>query len=125
MPPFEVSPLSREDGQYLSGCLLQGEQIVCRSIDDCAGTVAEAACQVPFYIQHIVKRMREKRESKWTVNSIRRIPEELFIAPGDPAEFKYYDSRLDQYYPDDVVDARVWRWTFFPARRRDSPSMSS
>ena len=59
---------------------------------------------MPFYIQHIVKRMRELREREWTINSIRRIPEELFTAPGDPAEFKYYDSRLDQYYPAEVVE---------------------
>jgi len=104
MPPFEVPPLDKEDGQYLSGCLLLGEEIACPAIDDCARAVAEAACEVPFYIQHVVKRMREQRHCEWTPSSIRRIPSDLFVALGDPAEFKYYDSRLDQYYPDDVVE---------------------
>jgi hypothetical protein len=104
MPPFEVPPLHQEDGQYLSGSLLMGEEIACRDLEDCARTVAGAACQVPFYIQHIVSRMRGQRSREWTSRSIRQIPEELFAAPGDPSEFKYYDNRLDQYYPDDVVE---------------------
>jgi hypothetical protein len=104
MPPFEVPPLLPQDGRYLSGCLLLGAELACRNLDRCAGAVSEAACHVPFYIQHIVKRMREEQTREWTVSQIRRIPEEIFTAPGDPAEFKYYDSRLDQYYPDDVVE---------------------
>jgi len=104
MPPFEVPPLLPGDGRYLSGCLMLGSELNCRDLDACATAVSNAACHVPFYIQHIVGRMREDPEREWTTALIRRIPEELFSAPGDPAEFKYYDRRLDQYYPEDIVD---------------------
>jgi len=104
MPPFEVLPLDRKNARYLAGCLLTGEEIACGSLDACAAAVGEEACGVPFYIQHFVKWMRECGTKQWTPRQVRQIPEDLFVAHGDPADFIYYDGRLDEYYPEDVVE---------------------
>ncbi len=104
IPPIELPPLSSEDGTYLAGSLIRGEAIPCDSIAKCAEAIANTACFVPFYIQHIVKWMSENEESPWTVAIIEAIPEQLFDAHGDPAEFNYYKSRLAAYYPDEKAE---------------------
>ena len=108
MQPFDVPPLSEEKAKQLAGGLITGERVVCDNVELCANAAARAACGVPFYIQHIIKWMRDHSEDPWTPKRIARVPDELFEEPGDPAEFAYYDSRLTQYYPEDIADrARV------------------
>jgi hypothetical protein len=105
MPPFEVGPLSDDWARYLAACLLLGENVPCASPEECASAVATAASGVPFYIQHVVKWMKEHRAAEaWDAARIGRIPEEAAIASGDPFELTYYDARLDTYYPDDLAE---------------------
>ena len=108
MPPFEVPTLAQEDAYYLAGCLLLGEEVPCSEVETVARSIAEASSQVPFYIQHIVNWMADRKSEQWTPESAASVPRQLFVAAGDPAEFSYYNNRLDQYYPDDIVEkARV------------------
>ncbi len=104
MPPFEVPPLVPEDARYLAGCLLLGEAIPCSDVGAVASAVAEASSGTPFYIQHLVAQMTKDRNETRTPEQIRVLPEELFVAHGDPGEFAYYDGRLDDYYPEDIVE---------------------
>ena len=103
MPPFEVPPLAADDAFYLSGCLLLGQEMGCSDIEVVARAVAEASCGVPFYIQHVVSWMSQHKQV-WTPETVAGVPRALFEAPEDPAEFSYYDERLSQYYPADIVD---------------------
>ncbi len=104
MPPFEVPPLAPEDAQYLSGSLLLGEGVSCSDMKAVAHSIAHASSGVPHYIQHIVSWMCDQQTEPWTPERAASIPSELFNAAGDPAEFAYYDGRLDQYYPPDIVE---------------------
>ena len=103
IPPFELPPLTQRDASYLSGCLLLGEDVPCSNVEEVAQSVAQASSGVPFYIQHIVSWMSEQT-GIWTPDRALSVPQELFDAPGDPTEFSYYDRRLDQYYPEDIVE---------------------
>lgn len=108
MQTFDVPPLSEEMAVQLAGGLITGEQVPCKNVELSANAVALAACKVPFYIQHIVKWMQGHAEGSWTPKRISHIPEEMFEDSGDPGDFSYYDSRLTQYYPEDIADrARV------------------
>jgi hypothetical protein len=111
MPPFEVNPLDDIDSQYLAGCLISGENLSCTDIEDVAKSASEAGCNVPFYIQHIIKWMRDNPETKgkiWTPEEVKAIPESWFQSGEDPADLEYYDERLDIYYPEDMREkARV------------------
>jgi hypothetical protein len=104
MPPFEVSPLDPEQSQYLAGCLLLGEKIPCKDIDVIAQSISESSSNVPFYIQHIVKWMRDRKDVQWDEEKVSLISEKWFVSGIDPAEISYYNDRLDEYYPHDIVD---------------------
>ncbi|MBN1900586.1 hypothetical protein JW926_04585 [Candidatus Sumerlaeota bacterium] len=106
MPPFDVPPLEKDQGRYLAGCLLLGEKLPLTDIDSVAIAVSEAGSYVPFYIQHIVKWMRSNSipDKPWLPQDALSIPDIWFKSNDDPAEISYYDSRLDSYYPVDLVD---------------------
>lgn len=104
MPPFEIPPLETADAQQLAGNLLLGEGIPSDALSEVARVVAAASDNVPFYIQHTVRAMRQEPQSPWTTERCESFPELLFDQTGDPAEFAYYDDRLDKYYPEDITD---------------------
>lgn len=104
MHPFEVPPLDSDDARYLAGCLLVGESVQCSDIAAVAQAAAEASSNVPFYIQQVLDWMAGLPGEPWTPERTSGVPAELFDAAADPAYFKYYDARLDRYYPDDIVE---------------------
>lgn len=104
MPPFEVPPLEFDDAYYLAGSLLLGEGVACSDVKEVARALAGASSCVPFYIQHMVGWMSSHAEEEWTPGRAVEVPFEMFGAAGDPGEFSYYDRRLGQYYPEEVVD---------------------
>lgn len=103
MPPFEVPPLDESDAVALAGGLLLGSSVPCSDLSKVAEEVARGGSCVPFYIQHLVMWMDTQSRKEWTPDDARQAPLRLFDAANDPGEFRYYDQRLDQYYPDDVV----------------------
>jgi len=104
MAPSEMPPLSPGDAHYLSGCLLLGEGVPCSDRKEVARAIAQASSGVPFYVQRIVNWMCDQQVKEWSPKQAGAVPMELFNADGDPAQFSYYDSRLDQYYPADIVE---------------------
>lgn len=105
MPPFEVIPLDENDAIYLAGCLLTGENINCDNTDSVAIAIAKVGSCVPFYIQHIINWMIVNSSGKpWGPRDIEDVLFHLFEEPGDPAEFNYYEGRLDQYYAPEIAE---------------------
>jgi hypothetical protein len=104
MPPLDVPPLSPEDARYLAGCVLLGKKIACSDVGAVAESLAEACSYVPFYIIHAASWMRPQDHPQWTPDEAKKVPKKLFEASGDPAEFAYYNQRLDQYYPEGIVE---------------------
>jgi len=102
LSPFEVPPLSPDDASYLAGCLLLGGNVQCSDINQVAKVVAEQSNGVPFYIQHAVKLMIEQRII-WMPQECEKLSNQLYTAEGDPAQFAYYENRLDQHYPEDIA----------------------
>jgi hypothetical protein len=107
MPPVEVGPLSEEAAIHLAGGLLMGANVACSDLGAVARETAEASSRVPFYIQHAARYMADRPGrpgTAWGPNDAKAVPEALFDANGDPAEFGYYESRLGTHYPDDVAE---------------------
>jgi hypothetical protein len=84
-----------------------GEEVVCDDPEACAKALAQASSGVPFYVQHMVQWMTAETETPWTAARVRRIPEQLFRAAGDPVNFHYYESRLAQHYTEDVAERAI------------------
>ena len=104
MEPLELSPLSREDATYLAAGFLLSEKIKCSNLEDVAPSIAEISSRIPYYIKTIVNWLSGHSVDLVDSEMINDTLQELFDAPGDPAQFNYYDARLDQYYPKDTVE---------------------
>ena len=110
MHPFGVPPLDKDVATGLAGGLMTGEDIACKDIASCARAVAKISSGCPFYIQKIVKWMKDNHDKPWTAKAVHAILAQAAQAAADPFEFRYYDGRLTQHYPDDsgLVDkARI------------------
>ena len=104
MEPLELLPLSMEDATYLAAGFLISEEIKCSNLEDVASSIAEISSGIPFYIRNIVNWISGHQDELVDPKLIKDSLQELFDAPGDPAQFNYYDARLDQYYPKDTVE---------------------
>jgi hypothetical protein len=102
MNPFDVPPLTDQCAAYLAGCLITGENALCKDVATCATAVAKAGSRCPFYIQKIVKWMKDHADKAWTTRAVATIVEQAANGTGDPFEFSYYEGRLPQYYPEDA-----------------------
>ncbi len=108
MGTFEVPPLELDGAVQLAGNLLLGEHVECSDMPAVAAAVADVSSRVPYYVQNVVQWMRRHTDRPWTPEAVAVVLQGLFDDVGDPANFKYYESRLDQYYPKDWVEkARV------------------
>lgn len=104
MDPLELSPLSEEDATYLAAGFLLSEEIKCSNLEDVASSIAEISSRIPFYIRNIVNWLSGHQDEVVDPKTINNSLQKIFNAPGDPAQFNYYDARLDQYYPKDTVE---------------------
>jgi hypothetical protein len=110
MHPFDVPPLADDIATELAGGLITGEGVACKEIPACARSVARISAGCPFYIQKSVKWMKDHNDKPWIPKSVQGIVEAAANAAADPFEFRYYDGRLTQHYPEDtglVERARV------------------
>jgi hypothetical protein len=98
MRAVEVCPLHPKDGARLASLLIEGEGIETGGDPArLAREISEAAGNIPYYIHHVVARMKLQGPS-----SMSQTPEEhmdcLISDPNDPADFRYYRTRLHAYY---------------------------
>lgn len=100
MRAAEVCPLDPRDGARLAGLLIEGEGLAA-GVDPprLARETAEAAGNIPYYIHYVIARMKSQG-----MDSAHKTPEEhmdsLVTDPNDPADFRYYRTRLHTYYDD-------------------------
>lgn len=108
MGTFDVPPLDADAAALLAGNLLLGESVKCEDIEPVARSVGEVSARVPFYVQNLVHWMGNHDETPWTSESVSVVLKGIFDDVGDPLKFRYYDNRLDQYYPEEWVEnARI------------------
>lgn len=102
--PFDVPPLSDQNSLLFAGGLIVGEKIGFTHLERVSLAASHAGSNVPYYIQHIVNHMKKERPYEFFPGDIAAIPGKLFEASGDPAGFRDHDKRLDNYYPEDIVE---------------------
>ena len=102
--PFDVPPLDATESHIFAAGLIVGEKIGFSDLEQVSLAASQAGSQIPYYIQHIVKYMKNQQPFDYTAEEVAAIPEKLFEASGDPAHFRDHDKRLDVYYPDDIVE---------------------
>ena len=103
MFPFEVPALENEEAALLAGSLCLGSKVECEDIEASARLIAKAGSYVPYYIEQLVELLRAAGESLIDPKQVTSLPARLFESPGDPGQFKHYNTRLDQYYPEDII----------------------
>lgn len=102
--PFDVPPLTEQDSLLFAGGLIIGEKIGYTHLEQVSRAVSHAGSRVPHYIQHIVKYMKSRQPYDFSPEEAASIPDTMFEASGDPARFRDHDKRLDNYYPEDIVE---------------------
>lgn len=105
MKMIDVPPLATADARQLAALLLQGDGITTQDPDMLAAAIAEAADDVPFYINHIVDRM-VLHAGPITRDTPRAIADAFLRDPQDPWDMSHYRDRIDTYYrPEECLPA--------------------
>jgi hypothetical protein len=94
-----VPPLARYDAERLAADLLRGENIDCENFDEAAATIAEQVDCIPFYIHHVVARLRIE-QSTATKADIEAFVARQLVDAADPWQLAHFRNRLSSYYPD-------------------------
>jgi hypothetical protein len=98
MRALEVGPLSPTYGTQLATLLIEGEGIGAGAdIGRLATQISEASGHIPYYIHYVAARMRSQGRACLELAPEQHI-ESLISDPNDPADFRYYRSRLHTYY---------------------------
>ncbi|MCY2962384.1 MAG: hypothetical protein NT069_01825 [Planctomycetota bacterium] len=108
MFPIDVPPLARADAESLARDLIAGETLNCPDPNAAAACIAEESDCFPFYIHHIVNRLRLDQLSAVPA-SIQDVVARQLVDANDPWELSHYNDRLMVYYknPQDVLLARA------------------
>jgi hypothetical protein len=113
MNKISVPPLNAEDGAELARRLIAGAGRSDDGVPALADSVATAAGHVPFYIHWILSRLSDSTDIEQAVRPI-------VCNPADPADFRFFDKRLDSYY--DPADAALARVILNALAMADSPA---
>jgi hypothetical protein len=97
MLPLELLPLEAEHAQSLARQLLEGEGIAMNDARAVAATIAAAVDNVPFYIHHVVSRLKRSGGSA-TIDVANKAVAALLTEAQDPWELRHFRTRINQYY---------------------------
>jgi len=98
MRAVEVGPLSPARGAHLAALLVEGEEIARGPEASLLATqISEAAGHIPYYIHYLVARMKSQGKACLELTAEEHL-DGLISDPNDPADFRYYRSRLHTYY---------------------------
>lgn len=93
----EVGPLDPERGKELAVRLLRGEGLENAHLDEAATLISQQADHFPYYIHHLVKRLKlDCREA--TPSFIEAIVRSQLVDSRDPWELRHYLERITTYY---------------------------
>ena len=96
MERIAPGPLSQADGKKLAAALLRGAALSCADVNACAGVVAAAAGNVPFYIHKIVALL--PRTVQVNPGAIETTIRGELAHPDNDWDFAHYRTRVPIYY---------------------------
>lgn len=97
MYTIDGQPLSLEDAIQLTFYLIEGENIATFNIEKSARDIAEAVDCIPFYIHHLINRLKPLK-GEVTQSVIANTIEESLRNPLNPWKMDHYRERIDNYY---------------------------
>lgn len=97
MYPMDVPPLSLEDATELAIGLLQGENIATLNLQITVKEIAEAVGCIPFYIHHVVNRLKFI-DGAINHDIVTKIINDSVIDSLNPWQMEHYRDRIDNYY---------------------------
>jgi len=97
MYTIDGQPLALEDAIALTSYLIEGEKIATFNAEKSARDIAEAVDCIPFYIHHLVNKLKAS-DSEISQNIIHATVEESLHNPLNPWKMDHYRERIDNYY---------------------------
>ncbi|MCC3430269.1 MAG: hypothetical protein JGK08_09435, partial [Microcoleus sp. PH2017_04_SCI_O_A] len=97
MYPQDVPPLSAKDATTLARKLLEGENIVTPDIQGTAVAIADELSNIPFYIHHLIVKLK-LRGGSGDIAAIKAIIADSLDDPMNPWKMEHYAERIDSYY---------------------------
>lgn len=95
--PLEILPLAQAPARELAAKLVAGENILTKSTDELADTIARIADGFPFYIHHIVKAIKLTGRAA-SPELVEEIVSGQLLDANDPWELNHYRVRIPVYY---------------------------
>jgi hypothetical protein len=96
-----VGPIRHDHATYLAECLLLGAQVATTDRHLVAESIAAAAENVPYYIQHLVAASAQAGQVQ--PDQIPALLRAATIDPHDPWDLRHYRDRLRNYYGGDAA----------------------
>jgi AAA domain len=96
----DVPALSDNDAALLARSLLEGENIVTSNVYETAAAISQAVDRIPFYIHHLVLKLKMRR-SMIDAAKISEIIDDCLVDPLNPWRMDHYRDRIDNYYKDE------------------------
>lgn len=100
MYPMDVSPLTAEDATELTIRLIQGENIATLNLQLTAKEIAEAAGCIPFYIHHVVNKLKSI-DGAIDRDIVTKVINDSLLDVLNPWQMEHYRDRIDNYYDSD------------------------
>jgi len=97
----ELPPLSLTDAQELALGLLAGEEIPTDDIQGTAKAIAKAVDGIPYYIHHVVDRLKWSYGGKANPAMISKFVDVCLTDSLDRWDMSHYRERIDVYYESD------------------------
>jgi len=96
MAIINLPAFTPENAKDLTEALVAGEDL--KVVDDAVYLqLPECVDHVPYYIHHIIRTLKNKRQVI-TVESVETCIKESFVDANDPWDLRHYQSRLEEYY---------------------------
>ncbi|GAB1544107.1 hypothetical protein NUACC21_67830 [Scytonema sp. NUACC21] len=100
MYPADIPSLSHNDSTDLAYKLLLGENIPTNDLQGTAATIAYAVNGIPFYIHHLIIKLKMQGGTV-NPNTIAKTIEDCLVDPLNPWKMDHYRERIDNYYSDE------------------------
>ncbi|MGB5982704.1 MAG: hypothetical protein WBG46_11230 [Nonlabens sp.] len=107
--PFSLGAMTKEDAEFLSSCLLLDDFKVAdgENEDKVIKHISDVTEGLPFYIHRIFSIIRDKFDSRLSMESVNTAYKFLIEDPFYSKVLKQLDERLDTYYP--VKEAETFK----------------